>query len=230
MPNMALLLALETSSPVCSVALYQDDRLLGLAELRVEKSHSSHITVLVEELLQNTGNRKEDLSAVVVSGGPGSYTGLRIGGATAKGLCFALAIPLVEISTLHSLAQEVISYTPDPATYLYCPMLDARRMEVFTCLLDHELREILPVEPVVLHEHSLADRLKEQKIIFFGSGAAKWKALLGDHPQALFINQVIPNAKLIGQMGWKKYQAKQFEDVAYYEPIYLKEVYITKSL
>lgn len=227
---MALLLALETSSPVCSVALYQDSHLLGLAELRVEKSHSSHITVLIEQLLTNTGHSRQELSAIAVSGGPGSYTGLRIGGATAKGLCYSLDIPLVEVSTLHAMGQEVISYTAAPAQYLYCPMLDARRMEVFTCLLDHELREILPVEPVILQKDSLADRLTEQKIVFFGSGAAKWRELLGDHPKALFVEEVIPNAKFIGQLAWPKYQAAQFEDVAYYEPFYLKEVYITKSL
>lgn len=227
---MALLLALETSSPVCSVALYQDAQLLGLSELRIEKSHSSHITVLIEQLLANTGHRREELSAIVISGGPGSYTGLRIGGATAKGLCYSLDIPLVEVSTLHGMAREVISYSAAPEKYLYCPMLDARRMEVFTCLLDHELREILPIEPLILKEDSLADRLKEQKIIFFGSGSAKWKTLLSDHPQAFFVHQVIPNAKFIGELGWARYYAKQFEDLAYYEPFYLKEVYITKSL
>lgn len=227
---MALLLALETSSPVCSVALYEDAQLLGLSELRIEKSHSSHITVLIEQLLENTGHQKSELSAIAVSGGPGSYTGLRIGGATAKGLCYSLDIPLVEVSTLHAMAQEVIGYTAAPADFLFGPMLDARRMEVFTCLLDHELREVLPVEPVILQEDSLADRLNERKITFFGSGAGKWKTLLGNHPNALFVDGVIPNAQYIGQLAWPRYQAARFEDVAYYEPFYLKEVYITKSL
>jgi tRNA threonylcarbamoyladenosine biosynthesis protein TsaB len=227
---MALLLALETSSPVCSVALFQDDQMLGLSELRIEKSHSSHITVLIEQLLQHTSHHRKELSGVVVSGGPGSYTGLRIGGATAKGLCFSLEIPLLEVSTLHAMAQEVISYTPDPAQYLYCPMLDARRMEVFTCVLDAEQKQVLPVEPVILTDNFLAELLKERKIIFFGSGAVKWRNFLGDHPHAIFIENIIPNAKYIGQLGYPKYQAEAFEDVAYYEPFYLKEVYITKSL
>lgn len=227
---MALLLALETSSTVCSVALCRDGQLLALSELRIEKSHSSHITVLVEQLMQNSSHQKEDLSAVVVSGGPGSYTGLRIGGATAKGLCYALDIPLVEVSTLHAMAQEVIALTADPAGSLYCPMLDARRMEVYTCLLDHDLQEILPVESVVLSENTLADLLQERKIVFFGSGAAKWRSLLGEHPHASFIDHVVPTARYVGQLGWDKFEQSLFEDVAYYEPFYLKEVYITKSL
>ncbi|WP_299758909.1 tRNA (adenosine(37)-N6)-threonylcarbamoyltransferase complex dimerization subunit type 1 TsaB [uncultured Pontibacter sp.] len=224
---MPLLLALETSTTVCSVALYKDQQLLGASELQIEKSHSSHITVMVSQLVENCGATLQDLSAVAVSGGPGSYTGLRIGTSTAKGLCYSLDIPLLEVSTLYGLAAQVIAMTPNPERYLFCPMLDARRMEVYTCLLTHELQEVEPIAPVVLEEHTFEYRLKEQPIIFFGSGAAKYKSMVNTVANALFIDGVLPNAKTIGALALPKYEQQAFEDVAYYEPFYLKDVYIT---
>src|SRR5687768_9988971 len=170
---MALILSLETSTTVCSVALAQDGRLIGQSELRLEKSHSSHITVLIQQLLENTGFTEKDLAAIAVSGGPGSYTGLRIGTSTAKGLCYALDIPLIAVSTLHALAWQTIKYTADPPNYLFCPMLDARRMEVYTALLSDTLVEVLPDQAMVLEENSFQEALEKQKIVFFGSGVAK---------------------------------------------------------
>ena len=226
---MPLLLALETSTTVCSIALFKDQQLLGASELQIEKSHSSHITVMVSQLVENCGVTLKELSAVAVSGGPGSYTGLRIGSSTAKGLCYSLDIPLLEVSTLYGLAAQVVAATPNPEHYLFCPMLDARRMEVYTCLLDSELQEVSPIEPVVLDEHTFEDKLKERPIIFFGSGAQKFKELVRDAAHALFIDGVLPSAKTIGQLALKKYEQKAFEDVAYYEPFYLKDVYITSA-
>ncbi|MFD3003974.1 tRNA (adenosine(37)-N6)-threonylcarbamoyltransferase complex dimerization subunit type 1 TsaB [Pontibacter toksunensis] len=226
---MPLLLALETSTTVCSIALFKDQQLLGASELQIEKSHSSHITVMVSQLVENCGATLKELSAVAVSGGPGSYTGLRIGSSTAKGLCYSLDIPLLEVSTLYGLAAQVVAATPNPERYLFCPMLDARRMEVYTCLLDSELQEVSPIEPVVLDEQFCKDKLKAHPIIFFGSGAQKFKNLLTDAAHALFIDGVLPSAKIIGQLALKKYEQEAFEDVAYYEPFYLKDVYITSA-
>jgi len=226
---MALLLALETSSTVCSIALYQENQLLGASELQIEKSHSSHITVMISQLVENCGFSLKDLNAVAVSGGPGSYTGLRIGSSTAKGLCYALDIPLIDVSTLHSLAAQVIEFTPNPEKYLFCPMLDARRMEVYTCLLDHQLQEIVPVEPVVLAEDTFQSQLQDREIIFFGNGSGKFKKLVAENNKALFIDGVQLSAKSVGVLALKKYTEKVFEDVAYYEPFYLKDVYITVS-
>ncbi|MHA6249840.1 tRNA (adenosine(37)-N6)-threonylcarbamoyltransferase complex dimerization subunit type 1 TsaB [Pontibacter sp. CAU 1760] len=226
---MALLLALETSTNVCSIALYNDQQLLGASELQIEKSHSSHITVMVSQLVENCGATLHDLSAVAVSGGPGSYTGLRIGTSTAKGLCYALDIPLLEVSTLYGLAAQVIGVTPNPEQYLFCPMLDARRMEVYTCLLNHELQEIDPVQPVVLDAHTFENNLARQPVIFFGSGAPKFQELVKDNPNALFIEGILPSAKRIGMLAYDKYNQQAFEDVAYYEPFYLKDVYIAKT-
>ncbi|ALI99320.1 tRNA (adenosine(37)-N6)-threonylcarbamoyltransferase complex dimerization subunit type 1 TsaB [Rufibacter tibetensis] len=227
---MAYILSLETSSSVCSVALHQDQALLSYAELQMEKSHSSHITVMVEQVLEYAGVKLKQLDAVAVSGGPGSYTGLRIGTGTAKGLCFSLDKPLVSVSTLASMAQQVISFTPAPERYLFCPMLDARRSEVYTCLLAHDLNEQSPVEPMVLESSSFAQELEKQPIIFFGSGATKAKELLAPHPNAFYLENVKPTAKAIGTLAFPRLLAGKFEDVAYYEPFYLKEVYITKPL
>ena len=224
---MPLLLALETSTTVCSIALFQDQQLLGASELQIEKSHSSHITVMVQQLVENCGATLQELSAVAVSGGPGSYTGLRIGTSTAKGLCYSLDIPLLEVSTLYGLAAQVVQATPQPERYLFCPMLDARRMEVYTCLLDSGLQEVSPVEPVVLDGDTFRSQLAAQPIIFFGSGAPKFKELVQDSGNALFIENVLPSAKTIGQLALAKYMQQAFEDVAYYEPFYLKDVYIT---
>lgn len=226
---MPLLLALETSTTVCSIALYKDQQLLGASELQIEKSHSSHITVMVAQLLENCGTTLQELSAVAVSGGPGSYTGLRIGTSTAKGLCYSLDIPLLEVSTLYGLAAQVIAATPNPERYLFCPMLDARRLEVYTCLLTHELKEVEPIAPVVLDEHTFKEKLVTQPIIFFGSGAAKYKEMVNTEANVLFVDGVLPNAKTIGALALPKYEQKQFEDVAYYEPFYLKDVYITSA-
>lgn len=224
-----LLLALETSTSVCSVALYQGPQLFGFSELRIEKSHSSHITIMMEQLVNNCGLEIRDVQAVAVSGGPGSYTGLRIGTSTAKGLCYSLNIPLLEVSTLHSLAAQVIACTPNPEAYLFCPMMDARRMEVYTCLLTSDLKEVEPISPIILDEQSYTKLLQDHKIIFFGNGAAKLKAILQNNSNALFIDNVMPSAVQVGSLALAKYEQEAFEDVAYYEPFYLKDVYITSS-
>ncbi|MGV3502654.1 MAG: tRNA (adenosine(37)-N6)-threonylcarbamoyltransferase complex dimerization subunit type 1 TsaB [Adhaeribacter sp.] len=224
---MAYLLALETTSTLCSVALFKEEQLLGLSELQIEKSHSSHITVLTESLLQNCQVALPDLSAIVLSGGPGSYTGLRIGSSTAKGLCFALDIPLIEVSTLRALAAAAVSLSPDPGAFLYCPMIDARRMEVYTTLVDEHLQEVLPVSPMILTAESLSEELSAQRILFFGSGAAKCRDLLQHQPNACFLETLPLSARWLGSLGMEKYRKGLFEQAAYYEPFYLKEVHIT---
>ncbi|TXK36907.1 tRNA (adenosine(37)-N6)-threonylcarbamoyltransferase complex dimerization subunit type 1 TsaB [Pontibacter qinzhouensis] len=224
---MPLLLALETSSTVCSVALFKGEQLLGSSELQIEKSHSSHITVMISQLLDNCQVTLGQLSAVAVSGGPGSYTGLRIGSSAAKGLCYSLDIPLIEVSTLKGLAAQAIEATPNPERFLFCPMLDARRMEVYTCLLNHKLEEVVSIAPVIVSEGFLEKELAEQPVIFFGSGASKLETLKDGIANALFIDSILPSAKPIGKLSLEKYQQELFEDVAYYEPFYLKEVYIT---
>lgn len=227
--SLPLLLALETSTTVCSVALYKGQQLLGASELRIEKSHSSYITVMIGQLVENCGEKLENLSAVAVSGGPGSYTGLRIGTSTAKGLCYSLEIPLIEVSTLYGMAAQVLALTPKPERFLFCPMLDARRMEVYTCVVNSELAEVERIAPVVLHEQTLSNYLQKQPMIFFGNGAQKFEEILREQENALFIEGVEPSAITVGKLALQKYEQKKFEDVAYYEPFYLKDVYITSA-
>ncbi len=224
-----LLLSLETSSPICAVALHHlaDGRLLGQAELRLEKSHSTHLTVLIEQLVANTGHALADLGAVALSDGPGSYTGLRIGAAAAKGLCFALDVPLLAVGTLPALAHQVAAQLPRADTYLYCPMLDARRQEVYTALYQADGQALLPPTNLVLDGASLAEHLAHHSVLCFGSGAAKFQPLVTDNPNALFLTGVQPSAVNIGELAYAAYQRQEFQDVAYYEPFYLKEVYTT---
>ncbi|WP_201985773.1 tRNA (adenosine(37)-N6)-threonylcarbamoyltransferase complex dimerization subunit type 1 TsaB [Hymenobacter rubidus] len=227
--SQSLLLSLETSSPVCSVALHRvaDGSLVGQSELRLDKSHSTHLTVLIEQLLENTGYQLDDLAAVAVSDGPGSYTGLRIGGAAAKGLCFALDIPLVAVSTLRALAVQVAAGTARPENYLYCPMLDARRQEVYAALYTHDGREVLAPTPLILDADTLAEQLVHHSVLFFGNGATKFQALLGESAQAGFLAGIEPSAVAVGALAVAAYHRQEFQDVAYYEPFYLKEVYTT---
>ena len=224
-----LLLSLETSSPVCSVALHRaaDCSLVGQSELRLDKSHSTHLTVLIEQLLKNTGHQLVDLAAVAVSDGPGSYTGLRIGAAAAKGLCFALDIPLVAVSTLRALAAQVAAGTARPEKYLFGPMLDARRMEVYAALYTHDGQEVLAPKPLILDADTLAEQLAQHSVLFFGNGAAKFRAVLGKSAQTEFLTSIEPSASAVGTLAIAAYHRQEFQDVAYYEPFYLKEVYTT---
>ncbi|QKG55455.1 tRNA (adenosine(37)-N6)-threonylcarbamoyltransferase complex dimerization subunit type 1 TsaB [Hymenobacter sp. BRD128] len=224
-----LLLSLETSSPICAVALHHipDGRLLGQSELRLEKSHSTHLTVLIEQLISNAGYVLTDLGAVAVSDGPGSYTGLRIGAAAAKGLCFALDIPLLAVGTLPALAHQVAARTPRADAYLYAPMLDARRQEVYTALYRADGTEVLAPTNLILDAGALAEHLAHSPLLCFGSGAAKFQALAGDQTNTLFLPDVQPSAVSTGELALAAYHRQQFQDVAYYEPFYLKEVYTT---
>ncbi|RFP65360.1 tRNA (adenosine(37)-N6)-threonylcarbamoyltransferase complex dimerization subunit type 1 TsaB [Hymenobacter lapidiphilus] len=225
----SLLLSLETSSPICSVAVHhlETGRLLGQTELRLDKSHSSHLSVLISQLLENTLHSLADVAAVAVSDGPGSYTGLRIGAAAAKGLCYALDVPLLAVGTLPALARQVAGHTARPGQYHYCPMLDARRLEVYAALYRADGTEVLPPAPLLLDETTLAEQMAGQPVLFFGSGAAKFQPLVAGQPHAVFLTGIEPSAVAVGELGLEAYQRQEFRDVAYYEPFYLKEVYTT---
>ncbi|TGE20257.1 tRNA (adenosine(37)-N6)-threonylcarbamoyltransferase complex dimerization subunit type 1 TsaB [Hymenobacter aquaticus] len=223
---MTLILSLETSSPVCSIALHRDGQLLSQTELRLEKSHSSHLSLLIQQLLDNTSTTLQELAAVAVSDGPGSYTGLRIGGAAAKGLCYALDIPLIAIGTLPAMARQVAAYTPPAEDLLLCPMLDARRMEVYSALYAPDGREVLAPAPLILDSETLAEQLAHHRLLFFGNGAAKFAPLV-DSANAGFLTDVEPSAVAVGALAYEAFLRQDFRDVAYYEPFYLKEVHTT---
>ena len=213
-----LILSLETSTPVCSIALHRQGVLLGSQSYHLDKSHSSLLPGILGELVGNCGVQLRDLSAFAVSAGPGSYTGLRIGLSTAKGVCYAMGIPLLSVGTLDTLVQQAIDWLPEGA--LIAPMLDARRMEVYTKLLSTEGEELWPLQALILEEDSYQD-FDDQELYLVGNGASKCNGFL-THPRLHILAQVHPSAASMGSIAWEKFQKFEFEDLAYYEPNYLK--------
>ncbi len=217
-----MLLSIETATPVCSVALHEKGELVGYSEGFIEKSHSEVLTLMIRNLLEQTKHRFENLTAVAISQGPGSYTGLRIGTSTAKGVCYALDIPLLAVDTLLSLSTELRENQKEEKI-LFCPMLDARRMEVYTALHNTDLEVIRPTEAHILTEKSFEKELQNHKIHFMGDGASKFQAICS-HPHAIFWENRYPSAKFIGKLA-SKYSQKNQVDIAYFEPFYLKEFF-----
>ena len=216
-----MILSIETSTKVCSIALHNQGTLLAESTLYVDKSHSEKLAILIKDLLSYVEITPNDLQGVAVSRGPGSYTGLRIGASTAKGLCFALNIPLIAISTLKAMVLGQANLVTEDV--LLCPMLDARRMEVYSLLSDKKLNIVHPTEAVIIDESSYSEALLNNKIVFFGNGSAKCEPIIGHNSNALFIKNQAISAVNIGELAWVKYQNEEFEDLAYFEPEYLKE-------
>ena len=223
---MAFILNIETSTTVCSVSISENDTLLASKEIDNGYSHAENLHVFIKELLTEINLNPNDLNAVAVSKGPGSYTGLRIGISSAKGLCYALNIPLISINTLQILANCIEN---KHEKYFYCPMLDARRMEVYTAVYDFNLNEDLPTEALIVDEQSIEKYKKYSSIYFFGDGMPKCKELLSALPNANFIEEVKPSAKNMVNLSYQKIINKQFEDVVYFEPFYLKDFMITSK-
>jgi tRNA threonylcarbamoyladenosine biosynthesis protein TsaB len=217
---MAIILSFETSTPSCSVAIHRDGKLLAYAGTLVEKSHAEKITLLTEQVLDNAKLKISDINAVAISAGPGSYTGLRIASSTAKGFCFALDLPMIAVSTLQSMARNI--QMPD---YLVCPMLDARRMEVYCALFDYLGNEISPVEAKIIDENSFSEL---KNVVFCGDGAMKCKDLIRT-PGAVFRDDIFPSAIQIGYIAEEHFKQNKFVDAAYFEPFYLKEFIALKS-
>jgi tRNA threonylcarbamoyladenosine biosynthesis protein TsaB len=220
---MSLLLSLETSVKVCSVAIHDGGELLATSEIHIEQSHASKLAVLIDEVKNKVGIEYKQLSAVAISSGPGSYTGLRIGTSTAKGLCFALNLPLISIGSLELLAFQMKDQNPQQAHL--CPMIDARRMEVYCLITDAALNIIHPTEAKVIDEDSFREYLEKNAIAFFGDGSDKCKEKI-THQNAHFVSGVYPKASQLGQMAFEKFQKKEFEDLVSFEPHYLKEFMI----
>ncbi len=216
---MAFILSIETSTKVCSVALHSDGTLISFSQYFLEKSHSSILTSLIDETVRHSGINMSAVSAVALSEGPGSYTGLRIGTSTAKGLCFGLDIPLISVGTLISMAFGINKINFNRS--LLCPMLDARRMEVYCLVADHNLHTLQEVEPKIIDEKVFHGFLSENSVIFFGDGSTKCKTVITSG-QAIFIDDIHPSAKEIGDLAWLKYQQNNFVDLTYFEPFYLK--------
>jgi tRNA threonylcarbamoyladenosine biosynthesis protein TsaB len=218
---LSLILSLETSTKTCSVALHQSGQLLALSELQLGHSHSEMLTVLIENLLKTTGFVLQDLAAIAVAKGPGSYTGLRIGIATAKGLSYALDIPIIGVNTLESMVYAIQAKII--GTYLYCPMIDARRMEVYCGIWDKNLNCYAPTQAKIIDETAFGDILQEKALVFFGDGAQKCQTKLNSSKNAYFINDFTPTAQALGSLATLQFEQQIFEDLAYFEPFYLKD-------
>jgi tRNA threonylcarbamoyladenosine biosynthesis protein TsaB len=217
---MTLIASIETTAKICSSALHVEGQLVATQTLHTEKSHAEWLLCVIEHLLAISPYKKEDLSAIAVSSGPGSYTGLRIGASTAKGLCYALEIPLIAVNTLEAMTYGMQPYNTTQA--LLCPMLDARRMEVYYLLADPHGHVLAPAQPQVIDHDSFQAWLQDYSVLFFGSGAEKCKPLLSHHDRALFIDHFYPTAHHIGALAYIKFQQAAFEDLAYFTPLYLK--------
>jgi tRNA threonylcarbamoyladenosine biosynthesis protein TsaB len=216
-----LILSIETSTNACSVALHENGILLGTQMLNKEGSHSKRLTILIEQLIENCEHQLADLAAIAVSVGPGSYTGLRIGLATAKGLCFGLDIPLIAIPTLKILASAYQGIQSSNIALL--PMLDARRMEVYSAIYQSDnLEELDAVKPVILEENSYSE-LKDKSMIAFGNGSSKFQAICQTENIQFHKEPLFPEAKFMGKLALELFLNKAFENIVTLEPQYLKE-------
>ncbi len=225
---MPTILHIETSTNVCSVALSKDKICIAKKVSTDESpSHSSLLSVFVQEMLDFAKGKNISIDAVAVSCGPGSYTGLRIGVSTAKGLCYGFGIPLLAINTLEIMASSVIGKQDFSAGTLFCPMIDARRMEVYAAFYNADLECVRPTAADIIDENSYAEYLESHPVIFFGNGAEKCKEILSAKLNVLFLDGVNPLAEDMIPLAEKAYVARQFEDVAYFEPFYLKDFVTT---
>ena len=230
---MALILSIETGTDICSVALANDGELMALRESDEGRDHAKKVALFVDELLRETGVQPSDLDAIAVGKGPGSYTGLRIGVSFAKGMCYALNIPLIAIGSLDALT-EVAREDYDAgildieeeewAKAKLCPLVDARRMEVYAEVFDNEGKALTDVAAEVVTEDSFKEWRKD-KFVIFGNGAKKCTELLSD---AIFVD-IAPSARGIVRLAEESFKAQKFEDLAYFEPFYLKEFLVIPS-
>lgn len=216
---MALILNIETATKVCSVALAKNGELIALKESKTENfSHSENLNLFVESVFESVNYDLNDLDALAVSVGPGSYTGLRIGVSTVKGFGYGLEIPVIGISSLQALA----NLSEPKSDQLICPMFDARRMEVYSSIFDSQLNSLTEVEAVIIEKESYQFNLEQQKVIFLGPGAEKCQEII-EHPNAIFDLLTEVSAKGMISLAEKKFQVKDFENLAYFEPYYLKD-------
>ena len=230
---MALILIIETSTEVCSVSLTKDGKLIDLIESGEGQNHARLTSVFAETLLKRNNINPGELNAVAVSKGPGSYTGLRIGASTAKGICYAAKIPLIAVGTLEAMAKHValnhekFEISSEGKT-LYCPMIDARRMEVYSMLIGENGSILKPITAEIIDESFLAPELSSNTVVFFGNGSAKCQKVIKS-PNALFLSGISASAQYMIELVWEAYNNNHFEDVAYFEPFYLKDFVATVS-
>lgn len=229
---MALILCIETGTDICSVGLSRDGELISLRESDEGRDHAKRVGVFVDELLRENDVAPDELNAIAVGMGPGSYTGLRIGVSFAKGMCYGLQIPLVAVGSLDALAQVAIEDNEagilDVDNWedaVLCPMVDARRMEVYTRLFDAKGEALSEVSAEIVTEESFAEWRKDRQLVIFGNGAAKCREVL---PDATYVN-ITPSARGLARLAEQRLQEGKTEDIAYFEPFYLKDFIVIPS-
>lgn len=222
-----LILLIETATSNCSVALSENGKIIAVKEANEQNIHASHITLFIHKLMKNTGKKYTDLKAVAVSKGPGSYTGLRIGVSTAKGLCYALDIPLLGVDTLEAMACGLLLQNEISDSELLIPMIDARRMEVYTGVFKSNLELVEPVHAKIIDEFSF-DQLNKGNLILFGDGSTKFKQLFASKTNIEF-KEYTNSATDLNQIAWRKFKNQDSEDTAYFEPFYLKDFFISSG-
>lgn len=229
---MALILCIETGTDICSVGLSRDGELVSLRESDEGRDHAKRVGVFVDELLRETGIAPDELDAIAVGMGPGSYTGLRIGVSFAKGMCYGLQIPLVAVGSLDALAEVAIEDNEagildvkDWNDAVLCPMVDARRMEVYTRLFNVAGEPLSEVSAEIVTEESFAEWRKDRQLVIFGNGAAKCREIL---PDATYVN-ITPSARGLARLAEQRLQEGKTEDIAYFEPFYLKDFIVIPS-
>lgn len=225
-----MILCIETATPVCSVALCESDKVVSIRESHENKSHASLLTVFILDILKEQGMSASQLEAVAVSKGPGSYTGLRIGVSTAKGIAYGSDIPLIAIDTTRSMFQGMKHMAEVKGDIsgetLFCPMIDARRMEVFNCIFDAGGKMTKPVSAEVIDEESFSEIPDNVKIIFAGDGSSKCRNVL-KRGNFIFYDDFVISAGFMAAPASDSYKYGKFEDVAYFEPFYLKDFIAT---
>jgi tRNA threonylcarbamoyladenosine biosynthesis protein TsaB len=224
---MGLILSIDTGTEQAGICLARDEHTLGILKNDDQKYHAAWLHPAIRQLMENTGFALQELNAIACSAGPGSYTGLRVGMAAAKGLCYALKVPLILENTLKVMAVAARQQAFDKANYFICPMIDARRMEVFAALFDQQLDEILPGSAIILDPQRFEDQLNQKPVLFLGSGIIKWR-LICHHLNAFYLDQPFL-ASHLALIAHEKFSKKEFSEILWAEPIYLKEFYTHKK-
>jgi tRNA threonylcarbamoyladenosine biosynthesis protein TsaB len=229
---MTKILHIESATQICSVCISHDEDILGMRETQDPNSHSKLLTVFIEQLLDELNLNIHDLDAVALSLGPGSYTGLRIGASSAKGLAYGSGIPVIGLDSLQIMANGILHSTDlipkqiSGSNFILRPMIDARRMEVYTAAYNQHLDQLDKVRAVIIDQSSFSKELEEQAVIFFGNGAEKCAEVI-HHPNAIHLPDIESSSLFMPSLALQKFRAADFLDTAYFEPFYLKEFIAT---
>ena len=220
------ILCIDTTSEFCSVSLFINQNLIENNNSKIERSHSKLLIKLIDHTLNNNKLKIADIDIFSISKGPGSYTGLRIGLSSIKGFCYALNKPLVSINTLKILAISALENIDDK-DFILCPMIDARRMEVYTKSFDHNLNELSNDQAIILEKDTF-ENFKDKKVYFFGDGSDKYKKIV-NRKNFIFLDNINPDSKFMGQLSYDKFIIRNFEDLSSFEPNYIKDFYLIKK-